>query len=73
MTAESVVNKLSMFVVCMTNCAVGYRLNDKREFSDANFEIAWKTLLTFQLNASLFIRAKVMKTDDECNIHLKCQ
>ena len=27
----------------------------------------------FQLNASVFIRAEVMKTDDNCSIQLKCQ
>ena len=72
MTAESVVNKLSMFVVCIY-CAVGYRLNEKESsLMPINFGIAWKTLPTFQLNASLH-GAKVMKTDDDCNIQLKCQ
>jgi len=27
----------------------------------------------FQLNASVFMRVEVMKTDDNCSIQLKCQ
>ena len=50
----SLVNKLSKFVVCMTNRAVGYWL-DRKE-SSLIPTLRSKTLPMFQLNASAFIR-----------------
>jgi len=54
------VNKPSKFVVCVTNRAIGYWLNEKESSL-----IPTLRLENLANVSAVFIRAKVMKTDEE--------